>query len=305
MALFDIVGGGLRVAKSRVVGSAAARLEELRRRIMRRSEGEALLLERFARQHGRPLDVANPQTFTEKLYCRMIRWHRQMDPRYMEYADKLAVRSYVARKVGEQYLATLYWDGTRPRRIPFERLSIPYIIKSNHASGHFLAVQEPPQRDDVIRTTTRWLETNCYWSEREYQYFHISPRLLVEEYLSNPDGSTVNNYKFFCFGGVPHVAYVTDMANTMNPAFDTAWNQIAFSHNPLPQPWQPKPKNFEEMVAVAARLSEDFDFVRVDLFNVDGRIIFNELTFTPMGGALKFTPPEWDLTFGRLWKMRD
>ncbi len=288
-----------------VLRSTTARLGDTGRRLRRRSEGEALLLARFAREQGRPLDVSNPQTFTEKLYGRMIRWNRRMDPRYAELADKFAVRPYVARKVGEQRLSTLYWHGSNPRQIPFGRFSIPYMIKSNHASGHFLAVRTAPERAEVIRTTTRWLETNYYWLAREYQYFHIRPRLLIEEYLSNPDGSTVNNYRFFCFDGVPHVVYVTDVATTMNPAFDTAWNQMVFSHKPLPQPWQPKPKNLEEMVEVAARLSEDFDFVRVDLFNVDGRIVFNELTFTPNAGGLKFTPPEWDLTFGRLWNVRD
>jgi hypothetical protein len=99
--------------------------------------------------------------------------------------------------------------------------------------------------------------------------------------------------------------YVTDITNSINPAFDTSWNRLEFSHNPVLQPAHPKPRNLEQMVDVASRLSEDFDFVRVDLFNVDGRIVFNELTFTPMAGGLKFRPAEWDLKFGHLWTMRD
>jgi hypothetical protein len=59
--------------------------------------------------------------------------------------------------VGEQCLSTLYWHGSNPRQIPFGRLPIPYMIKSNHASGHFLAVRTAPERDEVIRTTTHWL----------------------------------------------------------------------------------------------------------------------------------------------------
>jgi hypothetical protein len=285
--------------------STTARFRDIGRRLRRRSEGEALLLARFAREQGRPLDQTNPQTFTEKLYCRMIRWNRRMDPRYTGLADKFAVRPYVARKVGEQCLSTLYWHGSDPRQIPLERLSAPYVIKSNHGSGQFMAIRSDPEPDDVIRKTSEWLQRNYYWTCREYQYFDIPPRLMVEEYLANADGSAAHTYKFWCFAGVPRAVYVTDTTDSINPAFDMSWNRLEFSHKPALQPPHPKPKNLEQMVAVASRLSEDFDFVRVDLFNVDGRIVFNELTFTPLAGGLTFRPAEWDMTFGRLWTMRD
>jgi hypothetical protein len=235
----------------------------------------------------------------------MIRWNRRMDPRFTQLADKLAVRPYVAGKIGEQHLPALLWAGASPRRTPFDRLPTPYVIKANHGSGYVIPAVDAPDREVVIRRTSWWLEANYYWKAREYQYFDIPPRLLIEEYLSNPDGSSVNTYKFWCFGGVPHVVHVTDRPDSINPAFDMSWNQIEFSHNPKSQPRHPRPKHLERMVEVASRLSEDFDFVRVDLFNVDGRILFNELTFTPCGGHLEFKPAEWDVKFGDLWSLRD
>src|SRR5689334_24331694 len=85
---------------------------DIKRRVMRRSEGEAFLLRRYARVHGKPLNLTNPQTFTEKLYRRMITWNRgKMPSRFRELADKYAVRSHIASKVGEEYLIKLLWQG--------------------------------------------------------------------------------------------------------------------------------------------------------------------------------------------------
>jgi TupA-like ATPgrasp len=304
--MIDIVIGGLRFAKRRTVGGAMGYLEEMRRRIMRRSEGEAALFRRFAEEHGYALDVANPRTFSEKVYCRMIRWNRRIEPRFTELADKFAVRPYVAGKVGEEYLARILWHGTDPRQIPFDRLSAPYVLKTNHGCGHVVAVTGAPDRDEIRRRASHWVAANYYWAFREYQYFRIPPRLMAEEYLENPDGSEAVVYKFWCFDGAPQVLHVTDRANSMNPFFDMDWRQLQLSHKgSRAQPALPRPKNFERMVTVASHLSADFDFVRVDLFNVGGRTYFNELTFTPAAGKLHFSPPDWDEKLGRLWTLRD
>src|SRR5574338_722243 len=105
---------------------------DIRRRVMRRSEGEAFLLRRYSRIHGNPLNLANPRTFTEKLFWRMITWNRgDMPTRFRPLADKYAVRAYVAKTVGEKYLIKLLWQGSDPRTIPFELLPAEYVIKPN------------------------------------------------------------------------------------------------------------------------------------------------------------------------------
>src|SRR5689334_18346040 len=94
----------------------------MKRKVFRRSEGEAFLLRRYARIHGKPLNLTNPQTYTEKLFWRMITWNRgDMPPRITQLADKYAVRAHVARLVGNQHLIKLLWHGNDPRAIPFER----------------------------------------------------------------------------------------------------------------------------------------------------------------------------------------
>lgn len=293
----------LRAAKHRITNW----LGNVRRWALRRSEGERLLLERFARAYGRPLDLANPQTFTEKLFCRMVRWNRHMDPEFSRLADKLAVRGYVSSKVGDEHLVKILWQGSGPAQIPFDRLPANYVIKPNHGSGDVVAVTGASDRDDLIRSAKKWLGTNYYWQCREYQYYRIPPRLMIEEFLANADGSEAPVYRFWCFDGVPHLVSVGNMSRSMNPYYDMAWNLLELQPLPknLPQPRLERPEHLEQMIAVASRLSEDFDFVRVDLYDVSERILFSELTFTPRAGYLDFKPAEWDLKLGRLWTMRE
>src|SRR6185312_1031388 len=124
----------------------------VKRRVMRRSEGEAFLLRRYFRIHGKPLNVSNPQTFTEKLFCRMITWNRgDMPPRFTQLADKYAVRTHVARTVGEEYLIKLLWEGNDPHAIPFDRLPVEYVIKPSHAAGQVIIVKGHANRDEIIR----------------------------------------------------------------------------------------------------------------------------------------------------------
>jgi TupA-like ATPgrasp len=303
--MIDSVVDGLRDVKREAIRSAA-RLGDMPRRLVRRLQGEALLRARFAREQGYPLDVANPQTFTEKLYCRMIRWNRDMDPRFTELADKLAVRPYVASRVGEAHLIDLLWAGGDPATIPFDDLRSPYIVKANHGCGHVIVVRDTPDRGQIIAVATEWLASNYYWSYREHQYFEIPPRLLVERFLSNPDGSDVVIYKFWCFDGVPRLLSVSNKDRSIAPYYDVSWNQLELSHAAhVAQPRLERPRRFDEMLSVAARLSAGIDFVRVDLYNVGDRVFFSELTFTPRAGGFQFRPIDWDARLGRMWTLRD
>jgi hypothetical protein len=127
--------------------------------------------------------------------------------------------------------------------------------------------------------------------------------VIVEEYLKNEDGTGPLDYRFWCFGGIPEVIQVDNHAHDINPFFDTKWNLLdLYYRDGAARPALGKPKNFEQMLVVASRLSEGFDFVRVDLYNIDGKIYFGEMTFTP-AGSLKFRPPIWDFRLGEKWKI--
>jgi len=277
----------------------------IKRRVLRRSEGEAFLLRRYARIHGKPLNLTNPQTYTEKLFWRMITWNRgNMPLRVTQLADKYAVRAYVANTVGKQHLIKLLWQGNDPRAIPFDRLPDEYVIKPNHAAGQVIIVKGQADRDEIIQTVSGWLASNYYWQGREFQYYGIPPRIVIEEYLTNEDGSPPFDYKFHCFNGVPEHILVRNHTHDICPYFDTTWNRLDFSDKVgAIQPWVPKPVNLEEMLALAAKLSVGFGYVRMDFYNVKGRVYFGEFTFTPAAGILKYTPESWDLTHGEKWDL--
>ena len=277
----------------------------VRRQILRRSEGEAFLLRRYARIHGKSLNLTNPQTYTEKLFWRMVSWNRgDMPSRFMQLADKYAVRAYVASKVGEKHLAKLFWHGTDPHAIPFDRLPSEYVIKPNHAAGKVIIVKRQANRDQIIPTVSGWLTSNYYWQGREFQYYSIKPRIVIEEYLRDQNGTPPFDYKIHCFNGVPEHILVRNHAHDICPYFDTSWNFLDFADRVgAIQPWVPKPPNLDEMLSVAVRLSAGFGYVRVDLFNVQRRVYFGELTFTPAAGILKYSRDSWDLKHGQKWDL--
>jgi hypothetical protein len=273
--------------------------------VRRRSEGEAFLLHRYARIHGKPLNLTNPQTYTEKLFWRMVSWNRgDMPPRFTQLADKYAVRTYVARIVGEQHLPPLLWHGTDPRAIPFDRLPEEYVIKPNHMAGKVIIVKGQANRSEIIRTVSGWLASNYYWQGREFQYYGIPPRIVIEEYLNEEDGTPPFDYKIHCFNGAPEHILVRNHTHDICPYFDTSWKRLNFADKVgAIQPWVPKPPNLDEMLALAARLSAGFGYVRVDCYNVQGRVYCGELTFTPAAGILKYSPDSWDLMHGQKWDL--
>jgi TupA-like ATPgrasp len=278
-------------------------LQGMKIHLFRRSYGRRLLLEQYTRKTGKQLNIANPQLFSEKLYHRMITWTHKQDPIYTQLTDKYSVRNYVARKIGEQHLVKLLWHGEDPRAIPFDALPMEYVIKANHASAQVIIVNGIPDREELVRMLTGWLKTNYFVGGGENQYYHIKPRVLIEEYLRSQDGAGPFDYKFWCFDGTPQVIHVDNYARDINPFFDPEWNLLDLHYREgASRPALAKPKNFTQMLSLASQLSAGFDFVRVDLYNVDGNIYFGELTFSP-AGSLMLRPSIWDSKLGEKWKL--
>jgi hypothetical protein len=268
----------------------------------RRSEGERILRQNFRKVHGRELDLRNARTFSEKLSRRMILMNREDRCQYTDLTDKYLVRNFVAAKVGERYLTKLYWQGVDPRQIPFDSLPEQYVIKTNHGSKQVIVVNGPVNTEAVFAKLDVWLRINYYWREREFQYFGIRPRVFIEEYLNDSVDGGPLDYRFWCFNGSPELIQVDNHSHDINPFFDPNWNLLDLHYRKaaLRQPVE-KPPNLDEMLHVARALSAEFDFVRVDLYNINGRICFGELTFTPVAGRLRLMPPTWDDRLGQIW----
>jgi len=281
-----------------------SRLRSVKQQLTRQSDGEAILKQRYLCVHGKPLNIANPQTFTEKLYWRMLAWNRAVPPIFVQLADKLTAREYVASKVGAQYLPRLLWQGQDPVSIPFKALPIEYVVKTNHASRQVLVASEPVDHDAIVATCRKWIDINFYWVAREGQYLHIQPRIMIEECLRDCEGSLPLDYKIWCFNGVPELIQVINFARDSHSFYDTSWRALDLSYSVgKSRPDRLRPAYLEEMISLATELSAGFGFVRVDLYNVDGRIYFGELTFTPTAGVMKIQPERWDVELGKKWDM--
>ena len=253
---------------------------------------------------GRLTTLRRPRAWSEMLAARNL---RPVDPLVRLTADKYAVRAHVADRVGEQYLIPLLQVADRAEDVDLAALTGPCVIKGAHGCNMTLLLPDPAAADpDVVRATIReWLDTDFYESGwRESPYRGMPRRVVVEEFIG--DGRTPpSDYKFFMFHGEAAVVVVDQdrfaahTSTLLTPdwrPFDIS-GRFAFA-DPLPV----KPPNYAEMLDVARKLSTDFDFVRIDLYNVDGRIYFGEITHYPGGGLVRLQPREFDLALGELWR---
>jgi hypothetical protein len=274
------------------------------RLVLRRRIGERGIRRRYRRQFGKPLDLRHPQSFTARLFAQMIRTNRTCDPLQTRLADKLRVRAFVSERVGERYLARLLWQGDDAAAIPFDRLPPSFVLKANHGSGYVIRVDGAQDRKAVLSRAASWLQKNFYWELYEGQYFHIAPRLMVEEYLK-VDGADPLVYRLWCFDGEVAMIQVDDVSEAaidVMSFYDGAWRRLDIQYDPRAHHQDfPLPPHLDEMTRVAGALSKGFAFVRVDLYDLVDGIRFGEMTFTPRGGELFFHPRSWDQVLGEKW----
>jgi TupA-like ATPgrasp len=222
-------------------------------------------------------------------------------------ADKYAVRSYVADTVGEQYLIPLIQVISHPDDLDMQALTDPCVIKGTHGCNMTILLPEDAPRDErAIRSTVRrWLATDFYrtgW--RETPYRGLPPRAVVERFIGT-GGAPPSDYKFFVFHGkvgmvvVDQDRFSAHTSTLLHPDWHAFAVEGTFdSADDLPA----RPPNYGEMVEVAERLAADFEFARIDLYNVDGRIFFGEITHYPGGGLVRLRPRAFDRALGELWR---
>ena len=252
---------------------------------------------------GELTTLRRPRTWSQLLAAKNLEPQSELVHRT---SDKYEVRSYVTEKVGEQYLIPLYSLLTDASELDFDALPGPCVIKGTHGCDMTILLPDTAAADRaaIRETVRRWLRTDFFvdgW--RESPYRGLQPRAVIEEFIG--DGTPPTDYKFFMFGGEPGMVVVdqdrfTGHTSTM---LTPEWREFAvsgrfaFADN-LPA----QPSNFSEMLDVARALSKDFAFVRIDLYNVDGKIYFGEITHNPGGGLVRLQPREFDLALGEMWR---
>ena len=277
-----------------------------------RSELEDMYYEFF----GRKIDWDFPKKYTEKMQLAKL---YDNDWRKTEYADKLLVRNYVKETIGEKYLIPLLgvWDDFDA--IDLGNLPDRFVLKCNHGCNWNLIVNDKKTIDwkRERQKFDSWMNTNFAFHSLELHYKDIIPKIIAEEYIE--DKSLISSfgvpdlpdYKFFCFDGKVYCSY------TMVDYFSDHSGGKAFfcdrDYQLLPyyikrfrrEEIQPKkPNNYEEMVELAEKLSKGFSHVRVDFYNIEGKIYFGEMTFTPGSGFYQFVPEEFDELLGEQWNLQ-
>ncbi len=267
----------------------------------------------------------NPSTFRDKVRYKMLRDHREL---VVTFADKAAVRDHVAAAVGERYLPRAYAIVDDPAALRDLVLPEAYVVKPTHGSGAAIIVSdgaadeaslptepgswayrhvrpEAAPRDDVIRIAQGWVaQLYGQGPNREWVYGRIPRRIIVEELLAGVNGAIPDDYKFFVFHG--RCAFVQVDSGRFGlrtqDFFRPDWQHLPLSGGPpWAEPELAKPACLTEMIEVAERLGAGTDFVRVDLYDVDGRVVFGELTSFPAGGDSPFDPESFNEEFGRPW----
>lgn len=187
--------------------------------------------------------------------------------------------------------------------IDWDSLPQKFILKTNHASGQNIIVTDKDKvdRDAITKQFDEWLHTNHYYLVAEWQYKNIVPKVFAEELLSDE----ILDYRVFCFNGEPELIWTTKLIGHTyySSTYDTNWKKVDITW----QNWyvnedHEKPNLLDYILDVARKLSADFNMVRVDLFNVNGKVYFSKLTFTQNGGFEQNLPFEWDVKMGKMMR---
>ena len=278
------------------------------------------ILWKYFLRKGRIINLKNPRLFTEK-----IQWLKIYDctPIKTRLADKIAVREWVKGKIGEKYLKKVYGIYEKYEDIDFSKLPEEFVIKTNHGCNMQLLVIEggKPDKSQKVRFNNFLKVNYAYKSGYEMQYKDIKPLIFTEEYIKNfhplcQNSSVFTDYRpelfeylIFCFNGEPKLILFASGKRTDKiccTMFDTQWNNLHFNYGCfLHTEPVPPPRNLDEMLEIARTLSKDFKFVRVDLHNVDGKIYFGEMTFTPASGYMKFRPRKYDRILGGMLDLKN
>ena len=250
---------------------------------------------------GIKLNLKNPKTFTEKLQWMKLHYR---NPLYTEYADKLKVREYIAQTIGDEYLVPLLGVYDKADDIDFDKLPDQFVLKCNHDSGSFIFCRDKSDFDikDAKAKLTKHLNTNFYYPSREWQYKDIKPKILCEKFLTDEMAEEIQTCRFFCFSGEPKLIQVVcgKFTDIKVKYYYIDWTPIisTVSKRPEPDMTLDKPHNLDEMLRIAAKLSDGFPHVRVDLYVTPHKIYFNEMTFFDLGGNRDFKQQEFNVKMG-------
>jgi hypothetical protein len=261
---------------------------------------------RFRQVHGYFPNHRNPKSFNEK--CNFMKLYSR-NPILPNITDKVKVREYVAKKVGKHILIPVLQIVDRPEEINFEKLPDRFVIKTNFSSGQNIIVNDKSQINikKIIDKLTLWIDMKYRIKELIWFAQDIKRKIIIEEFLVDAKHNLPPDYKFYVFNG--SIAFIQIIENRSQKRtlshYTKDWEYIDFrkGKGTLSNSNVSPPETLSKMINIAEILGKEFDFMRVDLYSVNNKVYFGELTPYPGNALSPFSPVEYDLIYGNLWEM--
>jgi hypothetical protein len=259
----------------------------------------------FYRLHGRLPNLSAPVYYTEKVHWRKI---FDDDPRFAVLLDKLKSKAFVSGRVPWLTFPPVLWEGADAARIPFDELTVPYIVKCNHGSAMNAIVADPKRVDRVglVAQMSKHLRRRHGTHLGERAYWHIEPRVFAEQLIGADEGYMPTDYKFCVADGrVVYVLAITGRATVLRRGFyDRDWQRLAIAESADDASLDiPRPASLSRMIEAVEALGADFDLLRIDLYEEKGEPVFGEFTIYPRSGLFRFDPPSFDLAVSEKWDL--
>lgn len=271
--------------------------------------GYAIEKRRFYKKLGYKLNLKNPKSFNEKIVWKKI---HDRNPLLPITADKYGVRQYLKDVLGEknanEILVPLLYVTDDPEAIPFDDLPKEFIVKANHGSGTNIIIEDKNQVDskEVIKKCKNWLKTSYGLEKNEWAYQNIERKIVIEKLLKDEKGCLPKDYKFFVFHGKCKLIHVDfDRYRKHSQSFyNRKWEYLDLKRTKPQGKTEKTPKKYAEMLETVENLGEKFDFVRIDLYSINNKIYFGEITHYPATGMKPFKPQIFDFELGKQWKIK-
>lgn len=272
---------------------------------------EAFAQRIFSKYSRKKLDLSNPQTFNEKLWWLKLNYRSQQMP---VCSDKYTVRGYVEACGLDETLIPLVGVYDTFESLPFNDFREPIFIKCTKGSGGNV-IYDPAKEFDYKTQRMLFnhkLKTDYTRYSREWNYGGTPNRIVCEKVIRTNNGCLPVDYKFMCFGGEPRLLFFSENVassdgqhNVSGSRFVNVYDTYSLELLPIETSIPSnrryileKPTNYDAMLVIVRKLAEPFPFCRVDLYNVDGKVYFGEITFFPSGGNDIIKPEEWSLRMG-------
>ncbi|MFR9019993.1 MAG: ATP-grasp fold amidoligase family protein [Fusobacterium sp.] len=272
---------------------------------------ENYIQKKFKEYLGYEVDFSKePITFNQKIQFRKL---YDDNPLYYICADKYRVREYVKEKIGEEYLIPLYLVTDKLTEEQWDKLPNSFVAKANHNSGPVQIIKDKTKvnKKEIIRELNNQLKFDYGILSMEKYYSDIPRKIIVEKFLKDNERKMLQDIKIHCFNDGKSKRYFFDLCSresvggeVLSVLYDENWTNLKVTAGNLDIKDYEKPRNLENLLEIAKKLSEDFSYVRVDLYNINEKIYFGELTFCENSGFGKFTDEEWDYKFGSYWKQK-